>query len=78
MYLCPGIIGNPANGGSGHVLYIEILSVAGTQGWEDFCKEIAKEWIALGGIPHLAKQWDFLPNIEEDINKVYRYIDVIM
>ncbi|KAK3102691.1 hypothetical protein FSP39_013180, partial [Pinctada imbricata] len=68
VHLCPGNIGNPATGGSGHVFYIEVLSVAGTKGWEKFCTVIGKEWSAMGGIPHLAKQWDFLPNIEDEIN----------
>ena len=69
-YLCPGIIGNPAYGGSGQVFYVEIVSVQGTRGWEKFCIDVGKEWMALGGVPHLAKQWDFLPNIENHIHKV--------
>ncbi|XP_076088202.1 L-gulonolactone oxidase-like isoform X2 [Mytilus galloprovincialis] len=67
--LCPGIIGNPAYGGSGHVVYIEILSVVDTKGWEKFCIDVAKEWMALDGVPHLAKQWDFIPGVEDHINK---------
>ncbi|KAK3099311.1 hypothetical protein FSP39_002463 [Pinctada imbricata] len=67
-YLCPGNIGNPDDGGTGQVLYIEVLSVAGTPGWEDFCKYVAGKWLDMGGIPHLAKQWSFIPNIEKRIN----------
>ncbi|XP_063412030.1 uncharacterized protein LOC134694861 [Mytilus trossulus] len=67
--LCPGIIGNPAYGGSGHVVYIEILSLVDTKGWEKFCIDVAKEWMALDGVPHLAKQWDFIPDVEDHIYK---------
>ncbi|XP_052079585.1 L-gulonolactone oxidase-like isoform X2 [Mytilus californianus] len=67
--LCPGIIGNPTYGGSGHVVYIEILSVVDTKGWEKFCTDVGREWMALDGVPHLAKQWDFLPGVEEHIYK---------
>ena len=74
--LCPGIIGNPAYGGSGHVVYIEILSVVDTKGWEKFCIDVAKEWMALDGVPHLAKQWDFIPGVEDHINKVRKKTSV--
>ncbi|CAC5363241.1 unnamed protein product [Mytilus coruscus] len=67
--LCPGIIGNPDYGGSGHVLYIEIVSVVNTKGWEKFSIDVGKEWMALDGVPHLAKEWDFLPGIEDHIYK---------
>ncbi|XP_071128649.1 L-gulonolactone oxidase-like [Mytilus edulis] len=67
--LCPGIIGNPDYGGSGHMLYIEVLSVVDTKGWEKFCIDVGTEWMALDGIPHLAKQWDFLPGVEDHIYK---------
>ncbi|CAC5357779.1 unnamed protein product [Mytilus coruscus] len=67
--LCPGIIGNPAYGGSGHVLYIEIISIVDTKGWEKFSINVGKEWMALDGVPHLAKDWDFLPGIEDHIYK---------
>ena len=74
-YLCPGIIGNPAYGGSGHVLYIEVLSIAGTKGWTQFSTEVGTQWMALGGVPHLAKEWDYLPGVESHIHKVSVFID---
>ena len=52
------------------MFYVEILSVQGTREWEKFCIDVGKEWMALGGVPHLAKQWDFPPNIENHIHKV--------
>ncbi|XP_063418329.1 uncharacterized protein LOC134701115 [Mytilus trossulus] len=67
--LCPGIIGNTEYGGSGQVLFIEVLSVINTKQWTRFCTEVGLKWMKLGGIPHLAKQWDFLPNIEDYIYK---------
>ncbi|KAJ8311429.1 hypothetical protein KUTeg_010784 [Tegillarca granosa] len=70
-YMCPAVIGNPKNGGSGHVVYLEILSVIGTEGWEDFCKEIGTEWMKYGGVPHLAKQWSFLPGIDAHIRQMF-------
>lgn len=52
------------------MLYIEVLSVVDTKGWEKFCIDVGTEWMALDGIPHLAKQWDFLPGVEDHIYKV--------
>ncbi|KAJ8306718.1 hypothetical protein KUTeg_015759 [Tegillarca granosa] len=69
-YLCPAIIGNPALGGSGHVFYVEVLSVDGTNGWDEFCIELGIEWMKLGGMPHLAKEWDFIPGAYEHIRQV--------
>ncbi|KAK3099148.1 hypothetical protein FSP39_000135 [Pinctada imbricata] len=65
--LCPANIGNPETGGTGQVFYCEVLSVSGTPGWEDFCIYVAEEWMKLGGIPHLAKEWSFIPNVEKAI-----------
>jgi hypothetical protein len=28
------------------VFYVEILSVQGTRGWEKFCIDVGKEWMA--------------------------------
>ncbi|XP_076088204.1 uncharacterized protein LOC143058614 isoform X2 [Mytilus galloprovincialis] len=68
-FLSPAIIGNPAYGGSGCTFTIEILSIVDTKGWEKFATDVGKEWLALDGVPHLAKQWDFLPGIEDHIYK---------
>lgn len=68
--LCPASIGNPAYNGSRHVLYVEVISVVRTDEWEQFCQEVALEWMKLDGVPHLAKQWDFIPGINKHINEV--------
>lgn len=68
--LCPGSIGHKAYKGHGRVLYIEVLSVVNTIGWEEFCKDVAVQWMLLDGVPHLAKQWDFIPDIEDHIYRV--------
>lgn len=64
-FLGTGNIANPRYGGSGHVVCIEVLSLKGTKNWEEFSTAVGKEWIALGGVPHLAKQYDHLPDIFE-------------
>jgi DNA-binding phage protein len=56
--LCPATA--MAGDTSTHTAYIEILSFVGTETYRDFFKEIAKEWMKLGGVPHWAKQWSFL------------------
>nr|XP_034307480.1 uncharacterized protein LOC105321767 isoform X1 [Crassostrea gigas] len=66
-YLGTGSIANPRYGGSGHVVCIEILSLKGTEYWEEFSAAVGKEWMALEGVPHLAKQYDHLPGIFDDI-----------
>lgn len=48
---------------------IEILSLKGTEYWEEFSTAVGKEWMALGGVPHLAKQYDHLPGIFDDIRQ---------
>ncbi|XP_071149077.1 L-gulonolactone oxidase-like [Mytilus edulis] len=68
-FLSPAIIGNPAYGGSGCTFTIEVLSIVDTKGWRKFATDVGKEWMALDGVPHLAKQWDFLPGIEDHIYK---------
>ncbi|CAC5414957.1 unnamed protein product [Mytilus coruscus] len=65
--LCPASIGNPDYNGSRHVLFVEVVSIVHTDGWEKFCKEVALEWMKLDGVPHLAKQWDFIPGINKHI-----------
>lgn len=57
--LCPASIGDTT-----HMAYIEVLSTSGTQGYEQYFAEVAKEWIALGGIPHWQKQWTFLKDFD--------------
>ncbi|XP_061185513.1 uncharacterized protein LOC133193568 [Saccostrea echinata] len=68
-YLGSGVLANPATGGSGHVMCIEILGCPGCRGWDTFSTEVGKEWMDLGGVPHLAKQWNHLPGIYEHIQE---------
>lgn len=68
-YLGTGNIANPEYGGSGHVVCIEVLSLKGTKNWAEFSSAIGKEWMELGGVPHMAKQYDHLPNIFEHIRQ---------
>lgn len=69
-YLGSGVLGNPATGGSGHVICIEIISSPGSKEWDRFSKDVGQEWMSLGGVPHLAKHWDHLPGIYEHIQEV--------
>ena len=69
-YMNPASIGNPENGGSGHVFFIEVLSLSNTAGFEDFCIDIAGKWLQMGGTPHLAKDWKFIPGIMDHIKQV--------
>lgn len=69
-YLGCGVLGNPATGGSGHVICIEIISSPGSKEWDRFSKDVGQEWMSLGGVPHLAKHWDHLPGIYEHIQEV--------
>ncbi|XP_052681337.1 uncharacterized protein LOC128162190 [Crassostrea angulata] len=68
-YLGSGVLGNPATGGSGHVICIEIISSPGSKEWDRFSKDVGQEWMSLGGVPHLAKHWDHLPGIYEHIQE---------
>ena len=45
---------------STHTAFLEILSFAGTQNYQEFFREVAIEWIRLGGVPNWCKQWTFL------------------
>lgn len=56
--------------GEGEVVCIEVLSLEGTKDWDEFSKKVGQEWMKLGGVPHLAKQYEHLPNIYEHITKV--------
>lgn len=69
-YLGTGSIANPRYGGTGHVVCIEVLSLKGTKHWEEFSTAVGKEWMELGGVPHLAKQFEHLPDIYADIRQV--------
>lgn len=62
-FLNPASIGNPEYNGSGSVFFIEVLSLTDTPDFEDFCIEVAKEWMKFDGVPHLAKEWEFIPGI---------------
>ncbi|XP_062603066.1 uncharacterized protein LOC134264804 [Saccostrea cucullata] len=68
-YLGTGVLGNPEYGGSGQVVCIEVLSLKGTPNWEEFSQDVGKKWMELGGVPHLAKQYDHIPNIWEHVRK---------
>ncbi|KAL3888026.1 hypothetical protein ACJMK2_000409 [Sinanodonta woodiana] len=70
-YLCPASIVKNKSAKDPKVVYLEILSLGGTKGWEDFCVLIGTEWMKLGGVPHLAKQWDFLPNIHSYVREKF-------
>lgn len=48
-YLGCGVLGNPATGGSGHVICIEIISSPGSKEWDRFSKDVGQEWMSLGG-----------------------------
>ena len=51
-------------------MYIEILSLKNAEGYKDFYRKVAGEWMKnKGSIPHLAKEWAF---IGEDIYKHIR------
>lgn len=69
-YLGTGVIGNPDYGGSGHVVCIEILSLKGTTDWPEFSKVVGEKWMNnkdIQGVPNLAKQYDHIPGIFDDI-----------
>lgn len=69
-YLGTGNIAHPRYGGSGYVVCIEVLSLKETKNWEEFSTAVGKKWMELGGVPHLAKQYDHLPDIFEYIRQV--------
>ena len=77
-YLGSGVLANPATGGSGHVICIEILSSPGAKDWLRFSRDVGQEWMALGGVPHLAKHWDHLPGIYEHIQEVTKPVRVMV
>lgn len=70
-YLCPAIAGNPAVGGSGHTVYLEVLSYTNTTGWEQFANRVANEWKKIPGArPHWAKEWEYLEDIDSYLTQV--------
>lgn len=42
----------------------------GTESWNDFSDAVGQKWSDLGGVPHLAKQYDQLEGIFESIRSV--------
>lgn len=66
--LCPASIGDEE-----HVAYIEVLSTTGTPGYEQFFTDVAKEWVKLGGVPHWQKQWEFLNELQPDM-EIFSYV----
>lgn len=71
-YLGTGSIAAPQYEGSGHVVCIEVLCLKGTPYWREFFTEVGRKWMApeFCGVPHLAKQYDFLPDIFSHIKEV--------
>lgn len=54
-----------------YTAYIEVASFSDTINYREFFQEVGKYWMSLGGLPHWAKQWTYLPNIEEYLRKNY-------
>ena len=70
-YLCPAIVGNPREGGSGHTVYLEILSYSHTTGWEEFASRVGSELMKIPGLRfHWAKEWDYVKDFDVYIQKV--------
>lgn len=78
-YLGTGSIANTKYGGSGDVVCIEVLCLKGTESWKEFSEAVGQKWIEMGGVPHLAKQYDQLEGVFESTRSVrlkkYNYID---
>ena len=64
------IPGNPKNGGSGHTVYIEVLSYTGTPLWKEFCDKVFKKWRKYNPTIHLAKEWQLLDGGEQYMKQV--------
>ena len=62
--------GTPANGGTGHVCYLEILSLVETDGWKDFCNEVFLKWKEFEPSIHWAKEWKLLDDGVEYMKEV--------
>ena len=76
-YLCPAIVGNPSEGGSGHTFYIEILSYAHTPHWEEFANKVAQELMKIEGVQfHWAKEWEYVDGIANyiQVSKQFFYL----
>ena len=69
--LCPASI---AEGGEPYIAYIEVLSVSGTPGYEQYFTDVALAWKKLGGIPHWQKQWTFLKDKDPEDPDIFGYI----
>ena len=72
-----GIFRSIASAGvpSGQTLYLEVLGLAGQPDWKTFTQEIAKEWMGMelngtAPVPHWAKQWNYLHDIDRHIQEV--------
>ena len=58
--------------GEGHTCYIEVLSFANQQLWEQFSGEVALDWLALPQArPHWAKEFRHIPGIIPLIKRNY-------
>ena len=70
-YLCPAVVGNPSEGGSGHTVYLEVLSFTNTPGWKEFANRVAQEFMKIEGTRfHWAKEWDYVDGFKQYTQKV--------
>ena len=70
-YLCPAIVGNPNEGGSGHTFYIEIISYTKTPFWKEFVNKVARELLKMPGVQfHWGKEWEYIDGVEKHIQQV--------
>ena len=67
--ICPSAQNRTEN--DTNTAYIEVLSFAGTDTYRELFKDIGQKWLELGGLPHWAKQWTFIPEIYETIQEKY-------
>ena len=72
--LCPAVLGNPKNGGSGHTFYLEILSFEDSPTALNFFQDVFEYWKGLTKIkplPHWGKMWSFLKGGDEYVREQY-------
>ena len=83
--LCPATPGKGDT--STHTAFVEILSFAGNQAYENFFHKIGERWVAMGSVPHWCKQWTFLEDVgvfeqihshyEDNLTKFRKVLDDI-
>ena len=67
--ICPSAQNRTEN--DTNTAYIEVLSFAGTDTYRELFKNIGQRWLELGGLPHWAKQWTFIPGIYQTLQDSY-------